>query len=248
MSTVAGYKAVLIAANHLPRFFPLLMTAAGTITPARVFIVGAGVAGLQAIGTAKRLGAVVEAYDTRPAVREQVESLGGKFADLGLEAKDAEARTGYAKGQSEEFYRQQQAMMSKWVAAADVVITTALVPGKRAPVLITEEMVRGMRPGSVVVDLAAEQGGNCELTEPGQEVLRHGVLIAGPLNLPGTVPYHASQMYARTVTNFLLHLLKEGKVHLDLGDELTRGPLVTHRGEVVHETIKATLAAGAGVS
>ena len=244
MSTIAGYKAVLIAANRLPKFFPLLMTAAGTMTPARVFIIGAGVAGLQAIGTAKRLGAVVEAYDTRPAVKEQVESLGAKFVELGLETKDAEAKTGYAKAQSEEFYRQQRQMMQTCVAAADVVITTALVPGQRAPVLVTEEMVQGMRPGSVLVDLAAEQGGNCALTEPGQEVVRHGVVLVGPLNLPSTVAAHASQMYARTVTNFLTHLLKEGKVHLDRNDELTRGPLVTHQGEILHEVVKAALATG----
>jgi H+-translocating NAD(P) transhydrogenase subunit alpha len=246
MSTVAGYKAVLIAAGHLPKFFPLLMTAAGTITPARVFIIGAGVAGLQAIGTAKRLGAVVEAYDTRPVVKEQVESLGGKFVELGLETRDAEAKTGYAKAQSEEFYKQQQEQMLKCVAAADVVITTALVPGKRAPILITEEMVRAMRPGSVVVDLAAEQGGNCALTEPGQEVVKHGVLVCGPTNLPSTVPFHASQMYARTVTNYLLHLLKDGKPRLDLDDELTRGPLVTHEGGIVHEAARATVAAARG--
>src|SRR5205823_5534583 len=179
MSTVAGYKAVLIAANHLPKLFPLLMTAAGTIHPARVFIIGAGVAGLQAIGTAKRLGAVVEAFDTRPVVKEQVESLGAKFVELGLETKDAEAKTGYAKEQSEEFYRKQREVMGRSVAASDVVITTALIPGKRAPVLITEEMVRGMRPGSVVVDLASEQGGNCELTEPGKEVVKYGVVVSG---------------------------------------------------------------------
>jgi NAD(P) transhydrogenase subunit alpha len=238
MSTVAGYKAVLMAANRLPRFFPLLMTAAGTLTPARVFVIGAGVAGLQAIGTARRLGAVVEAYDTRPVVKEQVESLGARFADLGLETRDAQEKTGYARAQSEEFYRRQQQLMSQCVAAADVVITTALVPGQRAPVLITEEMVQAMRPGSVVVDLAAEQGGNCALTEPGQEVVRHGVVIAGPLNLASSVPSHASQMYARNVTNFLTHLLKEGRIHLDLSDELTRGPLVTHQGEIVHEAVK----------
>ena len=241
MSTVAGYKAVLIAASRLPRFFPLLMTAAGTITPARVFVIGAGVAGLQAIGTAKRLGAVVEAYDTRPAVKEQVESLGAKFAELGLAAKDAEDKSGYAKAQSKEFYQKQQEMMSKYVAAADVVIPTALVPGQRAPILITEEMVRGMRAGSVIVDLAAEQGGNCALTEAGREIVRHGVMIIGPMNLPSTVPFQASEMYARTVTNYLVHLLKDGKPHLDLGDELTRGPLVTHRGEVLHEVVKAKL-------
>jgi NAD(P) transhydrogenase subunit alpha len=244
MSTVAGYKAVLLAASRLPKFFPLLMTAAGTVTPARVFVVGAGVAGLQAIGTAKRLGAVVEAYDTRPVVKEQVESLGAKFVELGLETKDAEAKTGYAKAQSEEFYEQQRQMMLKFVAAADVVIPTALVPGKRAPVLITEEMVQGMRPGSVIVDLAAEQGGNCALTEPGQEVEKYGVLIIGPTNLPSTVPFHASQTYARTVSNYLAHLLKDGAIRLDLGDELTRGPLVTHQGEIVHETVKATLQPG----
>jgi H+-translocating NAD(P) transhydrogenase subunit alpha len=239
MSTVSGYKAVLMAADRLAKLFPLLMTAAGTVTPARVFVVGAGVAGLQAIGTARRLGAVVEAYDTRPAAREQVESMGGKFAFLGLEAQDAEATSGYAKAQSEEFYRQQQEMMAGCVAAADVVITTALVPGQRAPVLITEPMVQGMRPGSVLVDLAAEQGGNCALTVPGQEVTRHAVLVVGPVNLPSTLPFHASQLYARTVTNYLFYLLKDGRIPLNLDDELTRGPLVTHGGEVVHEMIKA---------
>ena len=241
MSTIAGYKAVLIAASRLPKFFPLLMTAAGTMTPARVFVVGAGVAGLQAIGTAKRLGALVEAYDPRPAVKEQVESLGARFAELGLETKDAEDKSGYAKAQSEDFYRKQQEMMSKYVTNADVVIPTALVAGQRAPVLITEEMVLGMRPGSVIVDLAAEQGGNCAITEPGREIVRHGVIIIGPINLPSTMPFHASAMYATTVTNYLGHLLKEGRLHLDLDDELTRGPLVTHKGEVRHEAVKAQL-------
>jgi NAD(P) transhydrogenase subunit alpha len=245
MSTIMGYKAVLMAANHLPKMFPLLMTAAGTISPAKVFIIGAGVAGLQAIGTARRLGAVVEAYDTRPAVREQVESLAGKFVELNLETKDAEAKTGYARAQSEEFYQKQRTMMLSHVAAADVVITTALVPGKKAPVLITEEMVRGMRPASVIVDLAAEQGGNCELTVPGQDVVQHGVLILGPVNLTSTVAFHASQLYARTVSNYLHHLLKEGRIHLDLGDELTRGPLVTHQGEIVHEVVKASMTSSA---
>src|SRR5437870_411978 len=241
MSTISGYKAVLVAATRLPKFFPLLMTAAGTITPARVFVIGAGVARLQAIGTARRLGAVVEAYDTRPAVKEQVESLGAKFAELGLAAKDAEDKSGYAKAQSEEFYRKQQEMMSKYVTAADVVIPTALVPGQRAPILITEEMVHGMRPGSVIVDLAAEQGGNCALTEAGQEIVKHGVIIIGPLNLPSTVPFQGSEMYARTVTSYLAHLLKDGRPHLDLNDELTRGPLVTHQGEIRHEVVKARL-------
>ena len=241
MSTVSGYKAVLLAANQVPRFFPLLMTAAGTVSPARVFIIGAGVAGLQAIGTAKRLGAVVEAFDTRPAVKEQVESLGGKFVELALETKDAQAATGYAKEQSAEFIQKQQQLMHNSVVAADVVITTALVPGKHAPLLVTEQMVRGMRPGSVIVDLAAEQGGNCALTQPGHEVMENGVLIIGPINLPSSLPYHASQMYARTVTNYLTHLLKDGNIQLDLNDELTRGPLVTHQGEIVHEVVKGAL-------
>jgi len=248
MSTVAGYKAVLLAASSLPKFFPLLMTAAGTVTPAHVFVIGAGVAGLQAIATAMRLGAVVEAYDTRPAVKEQVESLGAKFADLGLETSDAEAKSGYAKAQTEEFYRKQQEMMIRYVTAADVVIPTALIPGQRAPVLITEEMVRGMRLGSVIIDLAAEQGGNCALTEPGKEVVKYGVVIIGPINLPSTMAFHASQMYAKTTTNFLAHLLKDGVIHLDLSDELTRSPLVTHQGEILNEAVKARLSSVGKVS
>jgi NAD(P) transhydrogenase subunit alpha len=248
MSTVAGYKAVLLAASSLPKFFPLLMTAAGTVTPAHVFVIGAGVAGLQAIATAMRLGAVVEAYDTRPAVKEQVESLGAKFADLGLQPIDAEAKSGYAKAQTEEFYKKQQEMMIRYVTAADAVIPTALIPGQRAPVLITEEMVRGMRPGSVIIDLAAEQGGNCALTEPGQEVVKYGVVIIGPMNLPSTMPFHASQMYARNATNFLAHLLKDGVIHLDLSDELTRSPLVTHQGEILHEAVKTRLSSVGKVS
>ncbi len=247
MSTIVGYKAVLIAASQLPKLFPLLMTAAGTVLPARVFVIGVGVAGLQAIGAARRLGAVVEAYDTRPAVKEQVESLGARFAELGLETKDAEDKGGYAKAQSDEFYRRQQEFMAKYVTAADVVISTALVPGQPAPRLITEEMVRAMRPGSVIIDLAAETGGNCALTEPGQQIVRHGVVIIGPLNLPSTVPFHASEMYAKTVTNYLAHIIKDGKAHLDLEDELTRGPLVTHQGEILHEVITARLAATPGV-
>jgi NAD(P) transhydrogenase subunit alpha len=234
MSTVAGYKAVLLAAARLPRFFPLLMTAAGTVQPARVLVIGAGVAGLQAIGTARRLGAVVEAYDTRPAVKEQVESLGARFVDLGLQVADAEAATGYARAQSEEFLRQQRDRLAKAVAAADVVITTALVPGRPAPRLVSADMVEQMRLGSVIVDLAAEQGGNCELTEPGGETVNSGVLILGPIELASTVPYHASQMYARTVTRYLLHLLKDGRLSLNLSDELTRAPLVTQQGEILH--------------
>jgi NAD(P) transhydrogenase subunit alpha len=238
MSTVSGYKAVLLAASRLQKFFPLLMTAAGTLTPARVFIIGAGVAGLQAIGTARRLGAVVEAYDTRPVVKEQVESLGGKFVELALETKDAQEKTGYAKPQTEEFYQKQQELMKKSVAGADVVITTALIPGKKAPILITEEMVKAMQHGSIIVDLAAEQGGNCALTKPGQDIVQHGVTILGPTNLPSTVPYHASQMYARTVTNYLMHLIRDGKVAMDLNDELTRGPLVSHQGEILFPAAK----------
>jgi NAD(P) transhydrogenase subunit alpha len=214
------------------------MTAAGTLKPARVFVIGAGVAGLQAIGTARRLGALVEAFDTRPVVKEQVESLGAKFVELSLETKDAQEKTGYAKAQTEEFYAKQQELMKKSIAAADVVISTALVPGKRAPILITAEMVLAMQPGSIIVDLAAEQGGNCALTQPGQDVLQNGVMILGPINLPSTVPYHASQMYARTVTNYLQHLLRNGKINLDLNDELTRAPLVTHQGEVLFPVAK----------
>ena len=239
MSMVAGYKAVLLAANRLPKFFPLLMTAAGTITPARVFVVGAGVAGLEAIGTAKRLGAVVEAYDTRPAVKEEVQSVGAKFVELTLDTKDAEEKGGYARAESPEFYKKQQEMMTEHVAAADVVITAALVRGRHAPILITEEMVRGMRPGSVIVDLASAQGGNCALTEADREVIRDGVVILGPTNLPSTMPFHSSQLYARTVTNFLMHLYHDGKISLDPNDELTRPTLVSHQGEIVNEALKA---------
>jgi NAD(P) transhydrogenase subunit alpha len=241
MSTIAGYKAVLLAASRLPKFFPLLMTAAGTMTPARVFILGAGVAGLQAIGTARRLGAVVEAYDTRPAVKEQVESLGGRFVELPLETAGAEDKTGYAKAQSEEFYKKQQELLGKTIANADVVITTALVPGKPAPVLVTAEQVQAMRPGSVIIDLAAEAGGNCALTEPGQEVVKHGVTIVGFTNLPSTMANHASQMYARTVINFLNVLMKDKTLQIDLKDDLVRGPLVTHQGEIVHEIVKGLM-------
>ena len=238
MSMVAGYKAVLLAANRLPKFFPLLMTAAGTITPARVFVVGAGVAGLEAIGTAKRLGAVVEAYDTRPAVKEEVQSVGAKFVELTLDTRDAEEKGGYARAESPEFYQKQQEMMLEHVAAADVVITAALVRGRHAPILITEEMVRGMRPGSVIVDLASAQGGNCALTEADREVIRYGVVILGPTNLPSAMPFHSSQLYARTVTNFLMHLYHDGKISLDPNDELTRPTLVSHQGEIVNEALK----------
>jgi len=244
MSTVTGYKAVILGAGRLHKLFPLLMTAAGTVQPARVFIIGAGVAGLQAIGTARRLGAVVSAYDTRPAVKEQIESLGANFVQLGLDTKEAEEKTGYARAQSEDFYRRQQEEMAPHLVAADVVITTALVPGKPAPKLISADHVRQMRPGSVIVDLAAEQGGNCALTAPGQEAIHNGVVILGPLNLPSSVPYHASLMYSRPVASYLFHLYKDGKLQLDLSDELTRGPLVTHQGEIVHDVARAAVKLG----
>jgi NAD(P) transhydrogenase subunit alpha len=235
MSTIAGYKAVLLAANHLPKFFPLLMTAAGTIPPARVFVVGAGVAGLEAIGTAKRLGAIIEAYDTRPVVKEEVESVGGRFIELGLNTADAEEKGGYAKAQSAEFYNKQQEMMLAHVRTADVVITAALVRGQRAPVLINEEMIRAMRPGSVVVDLAAEQGGNCAVTEPGHDVVKYHVTILGPLNLASSMAFHASEMYARTLHNFLLYLFHDGAIQIDLNDELVCATLLTRGGKMVNE-------------
>jgi len=232
MSSLAGYRAVLLAATALPRIFPMLVTAAGTISPARVLVIGAGVAGLQAIATARRLGAIVEAYDTRPAVKEQVESLGARFVELDLDTSDAEGAGGYAKAQSEEFYRRQREQLGKRVAAADVVITTALVPGQRAPVLIEETAVRAMRPGSVIVDLAAEKGGNCACAEADREVRVGGVLVLGPTNLPADLAANASQMYSRNLVTFLLHLLRDGKIELDLGDEITRGALLTHEGEL----------------
>jgi NAD(P) transhydrogenase subunit alpha len=234
MSTVAGYSAVLRAAGLLPRMFPMLMTAAGTVTPARVLVVGAGVAGLQAIATAKRLGAVVSAYDVRPAAREQVESVGGRFVELPLDTADAEDARGYARARDETFYRRQRELMARVVAASDVVITTAVVPGRKAPVLVTADMVAAMVPGSVIVDLAAERGGNCELARAGETVVEHGVTILGAVNLAGTVPYHASQLYARTLVAFVLHLLKDGAIAVDLEDEITRETLVTRGGEVVH--------------
>jgi NAD(P) transhydrogenase subunit alpha len=236
-ATIAGYKAVVIAAGMLPKIFPMLTTAAGTLAPARVLVIGAGVAGLQAIATARRLGAVVEAYDVRPAVREQVESLGAKFVELPLEDASAEDAGGYARAQDESFYRRQRETMARVVAASDVVVTTALVPGKRAPVLVTGDMVAEMAPGSVIVDLAAEQGGNCELTEPGQTVTAHGVSVVGSLNLPSTVPQHASQMYARNVVTFLTHLLREGTPNLDMDDQIIRETLVTRDGRVVHPRV-----------
>ncbi len=250
MGTIAGYKGVLMAADHLPRMFPMLMTAAGTLTAARVFIVGAGVAGIQAIATARRLGARVEAYDVRPAVKEQVQSMGARFVEMALETKDAEDKGGYAKAQDESFYRRQREMMLKVVAASDVVVTTALIPGKKAPILITTEMVEAMPPGSVVVDLAAERGGNCELTRADQAVVHKGVTILGPSNPPALVPNHASQMYSKNITTFLAHLLgKEGagkaSLEIDPTDEITRETMLTRDGQVVHPRVKDLLGAGA---
>jgi NAD(P) transhydrogenase subunit alpha len=245
MATVAGYKAVLIAAGRLGRMFPMLMTAAGTVAPARVLIIGVGVAGLQAIATSRRLGAITSAYDIRPAVKDQVQSLGAKFVELDLETGSAEAQGGYAKAMGEEFYKRQREQMAKVCAQHDVIITTAAVPGKKAPILVTREMVAAMAPGSLIVDLAAERGGNCELTKPGGEVVEHGVTILGPENLPATVPYHASQMYSKNMQTFLQHLVKAGSVQLDLEDEITRETLVTREGAVVHERVKEALA-GAG--
>ena len=238
MGTICGYKAVLIAADTLPRIFPMLTTAAGTITPARVLVIGAGVAGLQAIATARRLGAVVSAYDLRPASKEQVQSLGGRFVELPIEAKDAQDARGYGTAQDESFYARQRELLSRVVAESDVVITTAVVPGKKAPVLVTAEMVKGMAPGSVIFDLAAERGGNCELTQSGKIIVEHGVTIIGRINIATEVPYHASQMYARNVTAFLLHLGKEGKLQLNLQDEITRETLLTKEGEVANQRVR----------
>ncbi len=241
MATIAGYKAVLLAAGTLPKMFPMFMTAAGTVKPAKVLVVGAGVAGLQAIATAKRLGAVVSAYDIRPAVKEQVESLGARFVEVELEAGKAEGKGGYAKAMTEEFYREQRELMAKVVAGNDVVITTAAVPGKKAPLLVTRDMVKGMAPGSVVVDLAAERGGNCELTKPDETVVEGGVTILGPTNLPSTVPYHASQMYSKNISTLLVHLVKDGMLELNLEDEITREMLLTHGGEVVQPRVRELL-------
>jgi H+-translocating NAD(P) transhydrogenase subunit alpha len=238
MGTICGYKAVLIAADSHPRIFPMLTTAAGTITPARVFVIGAGVAGLQAIATARRLGAVASAYDLRPAAKEQVQSLGGRFIELPIEAKDAQDARGYARAQDENFYQRQRELLGRVVKDNDVVITAAVIPGKTSPVLVTEEMVKSMAPGSVIFDLAAERGGNCELTKAGATVVRHGVTIIGAINVASGVPYHASQMYARNVTAFLLYIIKEQKLQLNLNDEIVRETLVTHGGEVVNVRVR----------
>lgn len=239
-ASAAGYKAVLMAAARLGKFFPMMMTAAGTVAPARVLVMGAGVAGLQAIATARRLGAVVSAYDVRPAVKEEVQSLGATFIELPLETQEGEG--GYAREQSEEFLRKQRELIGEHIAKSDVVITTAAIPGRRAPLLVTADMVGGMRHGSVIVDLAADTGGNVELTKAGEELEVGGVSIIGTRNVPSTMPLHASQLYARNVANLLLHLVKDGAVHLDFEDEITKGSCVTHGGELVNERAKQALA------
>jgi NAD(P) transhydrogenase subunit alpha len=242
MATIAGYKAVLTAAMRLPKMFPMMMTAAGTLAPAKVFVIGVGVAGLQACATAKRLGAVVSAYDVRPAVKDQVQSVGAKFVELEVDAGQAEDKGGYAKALGEEFYQKQRALMTKVVADSDIVITTAAIPGKKSPVLVTADMVRGMAPGSVIIDLAAERGGNCELTQADQEVDVGGVSILGPTNIASTVPQHASQMYAKNVVTLLAHLVnKEGALKMDMADEITAGVVVTREGQVVHPRVREIL-------
>jgi NAD(P) transhydrogenase subunit alpha len=238
MATVCGYKSVIIGADTLPKLFPMMTTAAGTITPARVLIIGCGVAGLQAIATAKRLGAVVSAYDLRPAVKEQVQSLGGRFVELPIEAKDAQDARGYATAQDEAFYARQRELLGRVVAESDVVITAAVVPGKKSPVLVTTQMVQGMQPGSVIVDLAAERGGNCELTRAEEIINVNGVTIIGRINLASTVPYHASQMYARNLTAFLLLIVKKGQLDLNLQDDIIRETSLTRGGEIVQPRVR----------
>ena len=238
MATVCGYKAVLLAAETSPRIFPMMTTAAGTITPARVFVIGAGVAGLQAISTARRLGAVASAYDMRPAAKEQVQSLGGRFVELPIEAHNAQDARGYGVAQDESFYARQRELLTKVVAESDIAITAAVIPGKKSPVLITADMVKGMAPGSVIVDLAAERGGNCELTKTGETIKAHDVTIIGAINLASSVPYHASQMYARNLTTYLTYMVKDGKLQINLQDEIVRETVVTNGGEVVNARVR----------
>jgi len=240
-SNIAGYKAVLLGAAHLSVYMPLLMTAAGTIPPAKVLILGAGVAGLQAIATAKRLGAQVEAFDVRPVVKEQVESLGAKFVEVESDEEDGVGEGGYAKETSEDYKQRQQQLIKEHIAKSDMVITTALIPGRPAPVLIPDEMVQGMKHGSVIMDLAAENGGNCELTTPDEVTISHGVIIDGSLNLPATMPKHASQLYAKNIITFVKHLCPEGEIKMDLEDEIISGALFAHRGEITHEPTKEAL-------
>ena len=243
MATIAGYRAVLMGASQLPKMFPMLMTAAGTVTPAKVFVLGAGVAGLQAIATARRLGAVVCAYDVRPAVKEQVESVGAKFVMLDVDAKSSEDKGGYAKAMDEEFYRRQRELLTEVLREQDVVITTAAVPGRKSPILITAEMASAMPQGSVIVDIAAERGGNCELTRPGETVIHNHVTILGPLNIPSMIPNHASQMLSTNITAVAKLLLREGNITLNLEDEIIRESLVTHEGKVVHPRVAELLGA-----
>ena len=240
-ASAAGYKAVLMAADRLGKLFPMMMTAAGTVAPTRVLVMGAGVAGLQAIATARRLGAVVSAYDVRPAVKEEVQSLGATFIELPLEAQEGQG--GYAREQSEEFLRKQRELIGEHIAKSDVLITTAAVPGRRAPLLVTAEMVQGMRPGSVIVDLAADTGGNVEVTQPGKEIGVGGVTVIGTRNVPSTMPLTTSQLFARNVANLLLHLVKNGVLALDFDDEITKGACVTHGGEIVNERAKQVVSA-----
>ncbi|HKT51819.1 MAG TPA: Re/Si-specific NAD(P)(+) transhydrogenase subunit alpha [Candidatus Angelobacter sp.] len=241
MASIAGYKAVTVVADELPRIFPMMTTAAGTITPSRILVIGAGVAGLQAIATAKRLGAVVSAYDVRPAVKEQIQSLGGRFVELPLETANAQDAGGYAKAQDETFYAKQRELLGNVIAESDAVITTAAIPGKKAPVLVTEAMVKRMPPGSIILDLAAERGGNCELTRAGERVLVHGVTIIGPINLASGAPYHASQMYAKNLTTFLQNLVKDGKVRPPESDDIIRDTLLTQGGEVVNARARESM-------
>jgi len=240
-ATIAGYRAVLLAAAELPKMFPMMMTAAGTLTAARSFVIGAGVAGLQAIATSRRLGAVVHAYDVRPATREQVESLGGKFVALELDAEQSEDQGGYAKAMDENFYQKQRELMASVVAESDVVVTTAAIPGKPSPRLITADAVAGMSAGSVIVDLAAERGGNCELSQPDQRVEEHGVVVLGPTNLPSEIPQHASQMFSNNVTKFVLNMVKDGELELNLEDEIVRDTLVCREGSVISPMIRNLL-------
>jgi len=238
MATICGYKAVLLAAETSPRVFPMMTTAAGTITPARVFVIGAGVAGLQAISTARRLGAVASAYDMRPAAKEQVQSLGGRFIELPIEAQNAQDARGYGTAQDESFYARQRELLTRVVAESDVVITAPVIPGKKSPVLITADMVKGMAPGSVIVDLAAERGGNCELTKMAETIKVHSVTIIGAINLASTVPYHASQMYARNLMTFLTYMVKDGKPQLNMQDEIIRETMITSGGEIINPRIR----------
>lgn len=248
MATISGYRSVLLAAMELPKMFPMLMTAAGTVAPAKVFVLGVGVAGLQAIATARRLGAVVSAYDVRPAVKEQVESVGGKFVVLDVDSKASEDKGGYAKAMDEAFYRRQRELLTEVIREQDVLITTAAVPGRKAPILVTRDMVLAMQPGSVIVDIAAERGGNCEVTTPGETIVLQGVSVLGPLNIPSMVPFHASQMYSSNVTSFVKLLFKDGALNINLEDEIIRETLVTYQNKVVHPRVLEAVQSQLGLS